>query len=82
MAFIRILLYALLIYYVIKMIGRFFFPYVFRKSLEKFEEQYGNRQERQEEEKEGEISIEKKPDDTSGGKNQEGEYIEFEEVDN
>ena len=82
MGFIRILLYALLIYYALKMIGRIIFPYAFRKSLEKFEKRYGEPQDHsQNREKEGEVSIEKKPDNTSGDKGLEGEYIEYEEID-
>lgn len=82
---IRVVLIILLIYFGFKLIIRWFGPlllkYFLRKVGKKFEQQFGGFDPSAETRKEGEISIEKKPKKTSGGKKDVGEYIDYEEID-
>jgi hypothetical protein len=84
---IRMLLIILLIYYGVKILSRLFAPllikYVTKKAEEKFGGQFGQFQQRAQQEKtkkEGEVSIDKMPNTKTSNKDV-GEYVDYEEID-
>lgn len=84
MTFLKFLAFAILGYYLLKLVFRLLAPwlmrYAARKTEEHFKKQFG--QSPQGEKPEGEVSVEggRKPRSRSSDK-QVGEYIEFEEID-
>jgi len=87
MGLLRIIIYILVIYYVFKIIMRLVAPLMARKMMDKaaknFENQFNNPYYKERPKtKEGETYIEKKPkEQSSRSSDQEGEFIDFEEVD-
>ena len=87
MGLLRIIIYILVIYYVFKIIMRLVAPLMARKMMDKaaknFENQFNNPYYKERPKtKEGETYIEKKPkEQPSRSSDQEGEFIDFEEVD-
>jgi hypothetical protein len=81
---LRWLFIVLLIYYILKIIGRLFFPLLFKKMVSKAEQRMRDQQQKQyqntTETKVGETVIDKKPQQSKPDKNV-GEYIDYEEVD-
>lgn len=88
MAFLKTILIILLVYYLLKIIARWFAPRIFsyaaRKTEERFRENFGGftNTNVKEEQKVGDVVIDK----NATGKNKTssknvGEYIEFEEID-
>jgi hypothetical protein len=80
MGLLRIILYIILIYYLFKVIGRLLFPFVIRKGMEQMEKHQKTYDNSTESVKEGEIIIEKKPREPSEEKQDNGEYIDYEEI--
>lgn len=84
LALLRLLFIVLLIYYILKIIGRIFFPILFKKMVSKVEQRMKDQQQKQyqntTETKIGETVIDKKPQQSSANKKV-GEYIDYEEVD-
>ena len=87
MGLLKIILIIIVVYYIIKLTLRILAPVMARKMMEKaarnFEDQFNNPYYKQRPvTKEGETRIEKKPDEsTSKNDSQDGEYIDYEEVD-
>ncbi|RAJ16242.1 MULTISPECIES: DUF4834 family protein [Olleya] len=82
MGLLRTILIIALIYYGIKILSRLFAPMLFKYAAKKAEERFGGafNQHRQEPiQKEGEISIDKMPENKSSNKNV-GEYVDYEEI--
>lgn len=84
---IRTILIILLVYFGLKILLRYFGPmilrYFMKKMGKKFEQQFnqfGGFQESQRE-KEGKVSIDKKPRSNRKGDKKVGEYIDYEEID-
>ena len=78
--FLRTLLYIFLFYYIFKLIVRIFFPMMINHTFNKMEDRFRQQQAAQEpQRKAGETVIDKKPKHQSSTKD-EGEYIDFEEV--
>ncbi|WP_394348917.1 DUF4834 family protein [Formosa maritima] len=82
---LRVILIILLIYYGIKILSRIFAPYlmkyVAKKAEERFGSQFGQYQSpKQEQTKEGEVTIDKAPKTRSSNKKV-GEYVDYEEID-
>lgn len=76
--------YIILIYYGIKIIGRYVFPIFLNKMVKNFEKKVKEQQGYQQphdNSKEGETSINKKPIQPKEGKKDVGEYVDYEEVD-
>ena len=73
----------MLIYYGIKFIGRFLIPIFFQKVVKNAEEKFRQQQGFQNHNttKEGETTIDKKPNEQNKNNNSVGEYIDYEEVD-
>ena len=84
--FVRTILIIVLVYYAIKILTRFFAPYLMRymsnKVQQKFEGQFGQQQQPQEpKHKEGETVIDKIPNRNTSSNSKVGEYIDYEDVD-
>ncbi|MFH2095936.1 MAG: DUF4834 family protein [Bacteroidota bacterium] len=79
MGFLRFLLIFIVVSYVLSLIFRFIIRRYFRKVQNNFEQQQQNY--RSAGKKEGEITIEKKPEKEKKFDSDEGEYIDFEEID-
>jgi flagellar biosynthesis/type III secretory pathway M-ring protein FliF/YscJ len=86
LALLRWLFIVLLIYYIIKIIARIFFPILFKKMVNNAQQRMKDQQQRHQqnqhtsETKVGETIIDKKPKQSGTDKNV-GEYIDYEEVD-
>ena len=84
MGLLRWLFIALLIYYVLKILSRIFFPILFKKVMNKAAQRMKEQQQRQyqntTETKAGETIIDKKPTQSTNTKKV-GEYIDYEEID-
>lgn len=80
--FFRTILIIFLIYYGLKIIGRFAFPLIFKRFVSKFEEKVRNQQQQaaKPNEKVGETVIDKKPISTKESNDDVGEYVDYEEV--
>jgi len=80
----KIILIIALIYFGIKILSRLFAPlllkYVSKKAEQRFGQQFGGYQKTEPQKKEGEISIDKMPNNKSSNKNV-GEYVDYEEID-
>lgn len=82
---LRIILIILLIYYGIKILSRIFAPYLIKYVSKKAAERFGgqfeqNQQQKPEQHKEGEVSIDKVPETPTSNKKV-GEYVDYEEID-
>ncbi len=86
MGILKTLLVILLVYYLIRLLARWFAPKLFvyaaRKTEERFREQFEEFQSngREEDKSVGEVSIDKKPPKTNRSSSEVGEYIDFEEL--
>ena len=85
MGFLKTLLIILLVYYLLKILARWFAPKLFsfavKRTEKHFNEQFGNFQSTVEEERsEGDISIDKGPTKKNKTSKDIGEYIDFEEI--
>ncbi len=74
-AFLRILLIAVLVYYIIKFLGRF----LFARFLRNFESKMNGSQEIYKNRKEGEVTVQTQQQKNNKSKDV-GEYIDFEEI--
>ena len=79
---LRVLLIIMLVYYVLKFIGRYLLPMFLHKTVSKMEERMREQQEaNQPQGKVGETVIDRKPSDHKDTPKDTGEYIDYEEVD-
>lgn len=82
MQLLRTIFIILLVYYGLKIIGRFAFPLIIKRFVSKFEEKVNNQQTNTNPNvKVGETIIDKKPVSTKESNKDVGEYVDFEEVD-
>jgi len=84
--FLRTILIILLIYYGIKILSRLFAPYfvkyLSKKVEQKFGQQFGNQQYQNEpSNREGEVTIDKMPQQQPKSNKTVGEYVDYEEID-
>lgn len=83
LSLLRWLFIALLIYYVLKILARIFFPILFKKVMKNAAQRMKDQQQKQyqntTETKVGETIIEKKPPQSTNTKKV-GEYIDYEEI--
>ena len=84
--FVRTILIIVLVWYGVKVLSRIFAPllmrYVAKKAEQKFGQQFGQRQQPQPtKKKEGEISIDKAPQQSKTSNKDVGEYVDYEEID-
>ena len=86
MAFLKTILIILLVYYLLKILARWFAPKIFsyaaKKTEERFRESFGGfpNQNKNEEQEIGEVIIDKKTTKKRTTSKKVGEYIEFEEI--
>ncbi|MGB5238746.1 MAG: DUF4834 domain-containing protein [Flavobacteriaceae bacterium] len=86
MGILKTILVILLVYYLFRLLARWFAPKLFvyaaRRTEERFKEQFGDYQSfKQEEDRPvGDVSIDKKPTNSNRSSSDVGEYIEFEEL--
>ncbi len=81
--FLRTILIILVVYYGLKIVGRYLFPIFFKKMVKNFENKVKEQQGYQkpyDNSKEGETVIEKKPNIRTKSNDKVGEYVDFEEV--
>jgi len=69
------------IYFVLKFVGRLLFPIVVKKAVNNMQARQSQYQRRQQNKQEGEVTVEKNRRDQNRTRNTEGEYVDFEEVD-
>ena len=67
-----------IIYYVLKFLGRLLFPIVIKKAVNNMQARQSSYQ--TERKREGEVTIEKEPKQRGRRQKSEGEYVDFEEV--
>ena len=84
--FVRTILIILLIWYGIKILSRIFAPVLMRYVAKKAEQKFGgqfnqNQQPKPEKKNEGEISIDKMPNESNTSNKKVGEYVDYEEID-
>ena len=81
--FLRTLLVIVIIYFAIRIFTRYILPLLVDKGVknmqQKMSDQY--RQQQKNERREGEVTVEYKKGEKHNGKQSQGEYIDFEEVD-
>lgn len=82
--FLRTILIILVVYYVLKVIMRFAFPYILKNFMgkveKKFQEQQGQQQSNQQRTKVGETVIDKAPNTHRKSNDNVGEYVDYEDV--
>lgn len=81
---LRTILIIMLVYYVLKLIGRYVFPIFFKKMVKNFEKKVKEQQGFQQpvdKTKVGETTIDKKPLQTKESNKNVGEYVDYEDVD-
>jgi len=87
MAFLKTILIILLVYYLFKILVKMFAPKIFgyaaKKTEEHFKEKFGEftQQNNRQEDRVGDVIIEKKPSKKGGTSEKVGDYIDFEEID-
>lgn len=81
--FLRTLFIIVVVYFVIKYVVRWLFPFIFQQGMknmqQKMEEQLRDQQRKYR--REGDVTIENNTKNKSGIHRDEGEYVDFEEVD-
>jgi hypothetical protein len=80
--FFKIILYIALFYYLFKILSRIFAPILIKTLIKKAESKFGQNQQKDQtpHKKEGEISIDKIPQQKTSNKDV-GEYVDYEEID-
>ncbi|PXX97123.1 DUF4834 domain-containing protein [Marinifilum breve] len=82
MAFIKFIIIAVGIYYLLKLIIRAMFPFLVQKTFDKMQNEAKRQQQEQQHKREGEVTIDKSPNSKSNpNKKDVGDYVDFEEVD-
>ncbi len=84
MGFLRTILILILVYYVLKWLGRILFPVLFQKAVRNFENKMRQEQGQtntSDQVKEGETVIDRKPGPQRETNNNVGEYVDYEEID-
>lgn len=78
--FLRTVGIIVVLYYVLKFVGRLLFPIVVKKAVNNMQERQTQYQRQQQYKPEGEITIEKDRKDQPRTRSTEGEYVDFEEI--
>ncbi|MGB5498522.1 MAG: DUF4834 family protein [Maribacter sp.] len=87
MAFLKTILIILLVYYLLKILAKWFGPKIFSYAAKKTEERFRESfkgfadQQKSNEEQIGDVIIDKKPTKQNTDSKKVGEYIDFEELD-
>ena len=77
------LFWFFLISYILRVLGRYFFPILLKRYINKKQSQFNQQFNPQDSnlEKEGKVSIKTKPKKSKNDTNDMGEYVDFEELD-
>jgi len=80
---LRTLAIIFMVWYGLKLIGKYVAPFILRRAVSKFEEKMKSqaKQATPPNQKVGETVIDKKPNDVKSSNNSVGEYVDYEEVD-
>lgn len=81
---VRMILIIMLVYFGIKILSRLFAPILLRFVAKKAEEQFGGQYQQKQSEpskKEGEVTIDKMPNQRKASSDEVGDYIDYEEID-
>jgi len=78
MAFIKTILIIIIVVYVLKLIGRYVIPMLIKRQINKFQQE--NNQHNYQQKPEGEVTIEKDKTNTNKFNSDEGEYVDYEEI--
>ncbi|HHC79598.1 MAG TPA: DUF4834 family protein [Flavobacteriia bacterium] len=82
--FLRTILILVLIYYAVKIIGKYVFPVILKNMMRNVEKKFNQQQQenvsREQSVKEGETIIDKTPGQTKKSSDDVGEYVDYEEV--
>lgn len=76
--FLRTLGIIVVLYYVLKFVGRLLFPVVVKKAMDNMQARQSDYQ--REQKREGEVTVENKRQEQSRTANNQGEYVDFEEI--
>ncbi len=80
--FIRTILIIMMIWYGVKILSRLFAPYLMRFVVKRAEQKFGQQQNRHKsQQKEGETTINKAPEQTKTSNKNVGEYVDYEDID-
>lgn len=79
--FLRTVGIIVVLYFVLKFVGRLLFPIVVKKAVNNMQERQSQYQRQQQNKQEGEVTVEKNRRDQNRARNTEGEYVDFEEID-
>lgn len=77
--FLRTVGIIVVLYYVFKFVGRLLFPVLVKKAVNNMQARQGNYQ--REQKREGEVTIETKQSQQRKAGSNDGEYVDFEEID-
>ena len=79
----RFLFWFFLISYILRILGRYIFPILLKRYINKKQSQFNQQFNQQDSpiEKEGKVSIKTKPKKSKTDTNDMGDYVDFEEVD-
>jgi len=79
----RFLFWFFLISYILRILGRYIFPILLKRYINKKQSQFNQQFNQQDSpiEKEGKVSVKTKPKKSKTDTNDMGEYVDFEEVD-
>lgn len=69
------------IYFVLKFVGRLLFPIVVNKAVNNMQQRQSQYKRQQQNKQEGEVTVEKNRRDQNRAHNTGGEYVDFEEID-
>ena len=80
--FLRTIIVIAIIYFGIRFISRYLFPFLVDKGIKNMQQKMQDQQRGRQQQRrpEGEVTIEGKPTQNKGNKSSEGDYIDFEEV--
>ena len=79
-SFLRTVGIIVILYYLLKFLGRLLFPIVVKKAVNNMQDRQSQYQRQQQNKQEGEVTIEKNRSQQSRNNNTEGEYVDFEEI--
>ncbi len=78
MAFLRTILIIIIVVYVLKLIGRYIVPLLIKRQINKFQQE--NNSPNYQQKPEGEITVEKEKPNGHKFNSDEGEYVDYEEI--
>ncbi len=83
MVILKFLFFVFLFFYIIALLGRFFIKRFMKKSQERYRDQHNQKnydQQKSRKQKNGETYVDYKPNEKKNIPEDEGEYVDFEEI--